>query len=106
VRYYLCYTDSRVPRVEPTGKVATVLSHLHPRYAISASIRPGSTRWFERKVATVAHTDAADLEALGTFIRDRRHSLRLTQTQLANRFGWVQEKISILEWGKYGTPRW
>jgi transcriptional regulator with XRE-family HTH domain len=45
-----------------------------------------------------------DLEALGTFIRDRRHRLRLTQTQLANRVGWVQEKISILEWGKYGTP--
>jgi len=52
----------------------------------------------------VVHSDAPDLEALGTFIRDRRHSLRLTQTQLANRVGWVQEKVSILEWGKYGTP--
>ena len=50
------------------------------------------------------NTDAPDLKALGTFIRDRRHTLGLTQSQLADRFGGVQERISILEHGKYGTP--
>jgi transcriptional regulator with XRE-family HTH domain len=48
--------------------------------------------------------DAPDLEALGTFVHNCRNGLGLTQTQLANRVGWVQEGISILEHGKYGTP--
>lgn len=47
---------------------------------------------------------AADLEALGRFIRERRRSLGLTQTELGARLGWVQERVSLLENGKYGTP--
>jgi transcriptional regulator with XRE-family HTH domain len=47
---------------------------------------------------------ASNLEALGQFIRERRRALRLTQTQLGARLGWVQERISVLEHGKYGTP--
>lgn len=48
--------------------------------------------------------DATRLDALGAFVRDRRQSLNLTQTQLAERLGWVQERISVLEHGKYGMP--
>ena len=44
------------------------------------------------------------LEGLGAFIRHRRHILGLTQTQLGERLRWVQERISILENGKYGMP--
>jgi transcriptional regulator with XRE-family HTH domain len=47
---------------------------------------------------------SANLDGLGTFIRTRRHSLELTQAQLAERLGWVQERISLLEHGKYGMP--
>ncbi|GAC1463648.1 MAG: hypothetical protein PVSMB7_05580 [Chloroflexota bacterium] len=47
---------------------------------------------------------SATLERLGFFMRDRRHALHLTQTQLAERLGWVQERISLLERGKYGLP--
>jgi transcriptional regulator with XRE-family HTH domain len=47
---------------------------------------------------------STDLEGLGTFIRTRRHTLELTQAQLAERLGWVQERISLLEHGKYGMP--
>jgi transcriptional regulator with XRE-family HTH domain len=50
------------------------------------------------------HTDAPDLSGLGSFIRVRRHTLGLTQSQLADRFGGPQERISVLEHGKYGTP--
>jgi transcriptional regulator with XRE-family HTH domain len=42
--------------------------------------------------------------ALAAFIRHRRMGLRLTQTQLAERVGWSQERISNLESGKYGLP--
>src|SRR5947209_7402594 len=52
----------------------------------------------------MAIRDAADLQALGRFIRDQRQRLDLTQTQLAERLGWVQERISVLENGKYGMP--
>jgi signal transduction histidine kinase/transcriptional regulator with XRE-family HTH domain len=45
-----------------------------------------------------------DLERLGSTIRDRRLELALTQEQLAERLGWSQERISILERGKYGLP--
>lgn len=44
------------------------------------------------------------LNALGAFIRERRTRLGLTQTQLAGRLGWAQERISTLEHGKYGMP--
>jgi two-component system, OmpR family, sensor kinase len=44
------------------------------------------------------------LDALGRFIRERRSSLRLTQAQLGERLGWAQERISVLENGKYGLP--
>jgi len=45
-----------------------------------------------------------DLQALGQFLRHQRKSLGLTQSQLAERLGWVQERISLLELGKYGMP--
>jgi signal transduction histidine kinase/transcriptional regulator with XRE-family HTH domain len=45
-----------------------------------------------------------DLERLGSTIRERRQTLDLTQEQLADRLGWSQERISILERGKYGLP--
>jgi transcriptional regulator with XRE-family HTH domain len=47
---------------------------------------------------------APHLRSLGTFIRERRRSLGLTQTELAERLGYVQERISLLEHGKYGMP--
>lgn len=47
---------------------------------------------------------ALHLRTLGTFIRERRRSLGLTQTELAERLGYVQERISLLEHGKYGMP--
>jgi transcriptional regulator with XRE-family HTH domain len=45
-----------------------------------------------------------DLDGLGHFVRVRRQTLDLTQQQLAQRLGWVQERISLLEHGKYGLP--
>jgi transcriptional regulator with XRE-family HTH domain len=45
-----------------------------------------------------------DLKGLGDLVRRRRRELGLTQTQLGQRTGWVQERISLLESGKYGTP--
>ena len=45
-----------------------------------------------------------DLLRLGATIRDRRRHLNLTQVQLAERLGWTQERISVLESGKYGLP--
>ncbi len=48
--------------------------------------------------------NGANLAALGEFIRTRRRVLELTQEQLAERLGWVQERISLLEHGKYGMP--
>lgn len=46
----------------------------------------------------------ANLSSLGNFIRERRRALRLTQTELAERMGFTQERISLLENGKYGIP--
>lgn len=43
-------------------------------------------------------------KALGAFIRERRLALGITQTQLAERINWVQERISLIENGKYGMP--
>jgi GAF domain-containing protein len=48
--------------------------------------------------------NAPDLEALGRLIREQRRRLDLTQSQLGERLGWVQERISLLENGKYGLP--
>jgi len=50
------------------------------------------------------NVDTADLESLGSFIRSRRQALGLTQTQLGERLGWMQERVSILENAKYGMP--
>ncbi|HEX6509786.1 MAG TPA: helix-turn-helix transcriptional regulator [Chloroflexota bacterium] len=46
----------------------------------------------------------ANLDGLGRFIRERWHQLGLTQAELGKRLGWSQERISILEHGKYGLP--
>lgn len=48
--------------------------------------------------------DRAHLQGLGTFIRERRRQLGLTQTQLGRRIGYYQERISALERGTYGLP--
>lgn len=45
-----------------------------------------------------------DLIQLGMAVRNRRRELNLTQTQLAERLGWGQERVSVLETGKYGLP--
>lgn len=37
--------------------------------------------------------DFTDLVGLGNFIRTRRQTITLTQEQLADRLGWVQERI-------------
>jgi transcriptional regulator with XRE-family HTH domain len=52
----------------------------------------------------MAAIEAWMLESLGFYIRERRRALGLTQSQLAERLGWVQERISLLENGKYGMP--
>jgi two-component system, OmpR family, sensor kinase len=52
----------------------------------------------------MVNVDTADLEGLGQYIRSRRQALSLTQTQLGQRLGWMQERVSILENGKYGMP--
>lgn len=44
------------------------------------------------------------LQTLGAHVRDRRKALGLTQVELAERLGWSQERISVLENGKYGMP--
>ena len=44
------------------------------------------------------------LDALGAYVRERRRTLGLTQAQLGERLGWAQERISVLENGKYGLP--
>ena len=44
------------------------------------------------------------LEEMGVFVRERRRALGLTQERLAQRIGYVQERISVLERGKYGMP--
>lgn len=45
-----------------------------------------------------------DLAHLGDTIRQRRRRLGLTQTALGDRLGWTQERISLLENGRYGLP--
>jgi signal transduction histidine kinase/transcriptional regulator with XRE-family HTH domain len=53
---------------------------------------------------TIVPRSEPDLPALGQFIRERRTAIGLTQTQLAQRIGWVQERVSLLENAKYGMP--
>src|SRR5947209_1318829 len=55
-------------------------------------------------VQTAIPDTEAQQKALGQFILERRTSLGLTQAQLADRVGWTQERISIMEHGKYGMP--
>jgi transcriptional regulator with XRE-family HTH domain len=45
-----------------------------------------------------------DLVTFGRFLRERRKALGLTQTEFGARVGWAQERVSILEHGKYGMP--
>src|SRR5947209_8594202 len=52
----------------------------------------------------MSRADPATLVALGAYVRERRKILGLTQTQLGQRLGWLQERISILEHGRYGLP--
>lgn len=49
-------------------------------------------------------TSTERLQTLGAFVRTRRRALGLTQTDLAERLGWSQERVSVLESGKYGMP--
>lgn len=58
----------------------------------------------EREGECMPHRETPDLETLGRVIRERRRELGLTQTQLAERLGWVQERVSTLENAKYGLP--
>jgi transcriptional regulator with XRE-family HTH domain len=44
------------------------------------------------------------LQSLGSYVRARRRSLGLTQTQLGRRLGYYQERISAIERGRYGMP--
>ena len=48
--------------------------------------------------------ERGNLVALGSLVRDRRKELGLTQTDLGDRLGWAQERVSLLENGKYGLP--
>ncbi len=52
----------------------------------------------------MTQVDSADLDNLGRYIRNRRQTMGLTQTQMGERLGWLQERVSILENGKYGMP--
>lgn len=45
-----------------------------------------------------------DLFALGTAVRLRRRALGLTQAELAGLVGCHQERISLIETGRYGLP--
>lgn len=49
-------------------------------------------------------TQAPDLQALGSLVRERRRDLGLTQVQLGTRLGWAQERVSAVENGRYGMP--
>ena len=48
--------------------------------------------------------ERGNLVALGSLARERRKELGLTQTELGDRLGWAQERVSLLENGKYGLP--
>lgn len=46
----------------------------------------------------------SDLANLGRFVRSQRRALALTQAQLGVRLRWSQERVSLLEAGRSGTP--
>lgn len=46
----------------------------------------------------------SDLANLGRFVRAQRCTLGLTQSELGVRLDWYQERVSLLESGKTGTP--
>lgn len=52
----------------------------------------------------MVNVEVNNLERLGAYVRARRLALGLTQTQLGQRLAWTQERVSILEHGKYGMP--
>lgn len=60
------------------------------------------TTGVDSRMLTSKHSP--DLRGLGIFVRQRRLELGLTQQGLADRMGYVQERISLLENGKYGLP--
>ncbi|HEX6507984.1 MAG TPA: helix-turn-helix transcriptional regulator, partial [Chloroflexota bacterium] len=64
----------------------------------------GAQRYTREGIRSVYAGQPPDLTRLGTTIRDRRKELDLTQVQLAERLGWSQERVSVLETGKYGLP--
>lgn len=47
---------------------------------------------------------SVDAESLGRFVREKRRARGWTQSELAKRNGWTQERISLIENGKYGLP--
>jgi signal transduction histidine kinase/transcriptional regulator with XRE-family HTH domain len=55
-------------------------------------------------VADVTPATDSQLLKLGDFIRRHRSAQKVTQVDLAGRLGWTQERISVLENGKYGMP--
>jgi len=55
-------------------------------------------------VVDVTLTSDSQLHRLGDFIRAHRSALGVTQADLAERVGWTQERVSVLENGKYGMP--
>jgi two-component system OmpR family sensor kinase len=55
-------------------------------------------------VVAITPASNSQLQRLGTFVRQRRTALGMTQVQLADRVGWTQERVSVLENGKYGMP--
>jgi len=57
-----------------------------------------------RETAETMAARNVNLDALGHFIRKRRRDLGLTQSQLGESLDWMQERISLLENGKYGMP--
>jgi Helix-turn-helix domain len=55
-------------------------------------------------VATVPTAYVSDLVNLGMFVSARRRRLGRTQMQLGIRLDWYQERVSLLDSGKSGSP--
>jgi transcriptional regulator with XRE-family HTH domain len=52
----------------------------------------------------MSHRLKGDLLGFGACVKARRQELKLSQTELAARVGYRQERISMIEHGKYGMP--